>query len=259
MAFQVNTNIAALNVYNSLGAHQTKANSALARISSGLKASGAGDIASQGTAASLNQSMLANQSSAIQVQYAISQLQSADAIYGELISLSQRGIQVASQGLVSGADFAAVDAQVQAIQAGLVSIQANSLFNGVDPLTEAAEPNVGGAALTVTPTAPTTIPTIAAIADTGKAGDAVDDFVAVIDQTVSDRATNAGNIASLQNTLQVLNAMAANDAAGMSQFQDTDIALEMMNLTSANIMTEAATAMLAQAMQMPNTVLRLLQ
>jgi flagellin len=59
--------------------------------------------------------------------------------------------------------------------------------------------------------------------------------------------------------LQVLNAMAANDAAGMSQFQDTDIALEMMNLTSANIMTEAASAMLAQAMQMPNTVLRLLQ
>jgi len=32
-----------------------------------------------------------------------------------------------------------------------------------------------------------------------------------------------------------------------------------MNLTAANIMTEAATAMLAQAMQMPNGVLKLLQ
>jgi len=259
MGFQVSANFAALNAYNSLGAHQTKASSALVRISSGLKASGAGDIASQGTAAALNQSMLANQSSAIQVQYALSQLQSADAIYGELISLSQRGIQVASQGLVAGADFAAVDAQVQAIQVGLDSIQTNSLFNGVDPLTEAAAPNVGGAALTVTPPVPTAIPTVAAITTTTLAGDAVDDFVAVIDSTVDDRATNAGNIASLQNTLQVLNAMVANDAAGMSQFQDTDIALEMMNLTSANIMTDAATAMLAQAMQMPNSVLRLLQ
>jgi flagellin-like hook-associated protein FlgL len=33
----------------------------------------------------------------------------------------------------------------------------------------------------------------------------------------------------------------------------------MMSLTSANIMTEAATAMLAQAMQLPNAVLKLLQ
>ncbi len=42
-------------------------------------------------------------------------------------------------------------------------------------------------------------------------------------------------------------------------FENTDIAKEMMNLTAANIMTEAATAMLAQAMQMPNSVLKLLQ
>jgi flagellin-like hook-associated protein FlgL len=33
----------------------------------------------------------------------------------------------------------------------------------------------------------------------------------------------------------------------------------MMNLTSANIMTDAATAMLAQAMQLPTSVLNLLK
>jgi flagellin-like hook-associated protein FlgL len=33
----------------------------------------------------------------------------------------------------------------------------------------------------------------------------------------------------------------------------------MMNLTAANIMTEAATAMLAQAMQLPTGVLNLLK
>jgi len=47
--------------------------------------------------------------------------------------------------------------------------------------------------------------------------------------------------------------------AGVSAAQDTDIAQEMITLTSANIMTEAATAMLAQAMQSNNTVLRLFQ
>jgi flagellin len=47
--------------------------------------------------------------------------------------------------------------------------------------------------------------------------------------------------------------------AGIGQAQDADIAKEMMSLTSANIMTEAATAMLSQAMQLPNSVLKLLQ
>ncbi|MBT5502240.1 MAG: flagellin, partial [Actinobacteria bacterium] len=64
---------------------------------------------------------------------------------------------------------------------------------------------------------------------------------------------------ALQNALQALNAVSANELAGLGQVQDTDIATEMMSLTSANIMTEAATAMLAQAMQMPNSVLKLLQ
>ena len=76
---------------------------------------------------------------------------------------------------------------------------------------------------------------------------------------IDARATNAGNLASLQNSLQALNSVAANESAGVGQAQDTDIAKEMMNLTSANIMTEAATAMLAQAMQLPNSVLKLLQ
>jgi len=53
--------------------------------------------------------------------------------------------------------------------------------------------------------------------------------------------------------------VSANELSALGQAQDTDIATEMMNLTSANIMTEAATAMLAQAMQMPNSVLKLLQ
>ena len=68
-----------------------------------------------------------------------------------------------------------------------------------------------------------------------------------------------GNISALQNALQVLNSVAATELVGIGEVQDTDIATEMMNLTSANIMTEAATAMLAQAMQLPNNVLKLLQ
>ena len=84
-------------------------------------------------------------------------------------------------------------------------------------------------------------------------------FTTALSLIVDGRAENAAYIAAFQSTLQVLNSTAANELAAISQVENTDIAKEMMNLTAANIMTEAATAMLAQAMQMPNSVLKLLQ
>jgi flagellin len=261
MVYQVNSNVAALNVYNNLGVHQAKSAAALARISSGLKAAGGGDVASQGTAATISASMQATQSSISQVQSSINQLQAADAAYGELIALGQKGLEVASRGADAGADITAINAQAQALKAGITSIQANTEFNGA-VFTTASTPNVGGGAFTATPTV-ATAPTVAgASVGAATAADAVTSagsFTTYIAATVDIRATNAGNLASLQNTLQVLNSVAANELAGISQAQDTDIAKEMMSLTSANIMTEAATAMLAQAMQLPNSVLKLLQ
>jgi flagellin len=268
MPFQVNSNVAALQVYNHLGVHQAKASASLARISSGLKSAGGGDVASTGTATTISANMQATQSSISQVQYQINLLQAADTAYGELIALGQKGVEVASRGPDSGADISALWSQLTAIVAGITSIQDNSQFNGA-LLTAARAPDVGANPLTVTPA-------FAAVDATGVAGLHVDganagaataaniastlgEFNTWITSTVDNRATNAGRIASLQNTLQVLNSVAANELSAISQVQDTDIATEMMSLTSANILTEAATAMLAQAMQLPNSVLQLLQ
>jgi len=258
MVYIVNSNAAALNVYNNLGTHQAKASNALARISSGLKAAGGGDVASQGAAAEINSKLQATQSNISQVQSAINQLQAADAAYGELIALGQKGLEVASRGADAGADFSALDAQATALKAGITSIQTSTEFNG-GLLTVASAPNVGAAALTVTPAfaaAPTLTAPITTAATAATAATDFSDFVA---DTVDERATNAGNLASLQNTLQVLNAVATNEMTAIGQAQDTDIAKEIMNLTSANIMTQAATSMLAQAMQLPNGILKLLQ
>jgi len=265
MAFQINSNVTALNVYNNLGAHQAKSSAALARISSGLKAAGGGDIASQGTAATLNAALQATQSSISQVQSAISRLQAADAALGETIALAQKGVEIASRGTDAGADLSALHAALTANSAGIASIRANTQFNGTALNGTAVTVDVGadtsGVSITVTPTF-TAAPTVTALAATPIAANITSTLTAYntfVEATIDNRATNAGNIASLQNTLQVLNSVAANETAGIGQAQDTDIAKEMMNLTSANIMTEAATAMLAQAMQLPNSVLKLIQ
>jgi flagellin len=249
MVYQVNSNVSALNVYNNLGVHQAKSAASLARISSGLKAAGGGDVASQGTAATINVAMQATQSSISQVQSAINRLQAADAAYGELIALGQKGIETFSRNSDAGADTSAITAQMTALVAGITSIQDQTEFGGADLFTlPTLTPDVGGGTFTATPTVAT-----------APAATTVATYNTYIASTVDIRATNAGNLASLQNTLQVLNSVAANELSGISQAQDTDIAKEMMNLTSANIMTEAATAMLAQAMQLPNSVLKLLQ
>ena len=258
MVYQVNSNVAALNVYNNLSVHQAKSSASLARISSGLKAAGGGDIASQGTAATLNAALQGTQSAISQVQNAINQLQAADAAYGELIALGQKGLEVSSRGADAGADFSALNTQAAALKAGITSIQTNTQFNGA-VFTTASTPNVGVSTFTATPTVAAAPTLTAPISNATTAATAAGDFTTYIAATVDIRATNAGNLAALQNTLQVLNSVTANELAGVGQAQDTDIAKEMMNLTSANIMTEAATAMLAQAMQLPNSVLKLLQ
>ena len=152
-------------------------------------------------------------------------------------------------------------AQLTAIEVGISSIQDNTQFNGA-VFTTALTPDMGVGTLTVTPgnaADPTIAGATARAASAANIATTATNMATFVAATVDIRATNAANIATLQNSLQVLNSTAANELAGVGQAQDTDIAKEMMSLTSANIMTEAATAMLAQAMQLPNSVLKLLQ
>ena len=259
MVYQVSSNIAALNAYNNLSVHQAKSSAALARISSGLKAASGGDTASLGIAATINSSMQANLSGVNQVQSAITQLQATDAVLGELISLAQKGIEIATRATDSGADISALQAAMTANQSGITKITSDTQFNGAALTGQALNVDIGGTALDLKTTLATAPAYTFSATVAGNLTTAVGTYNTYIEASIDLRAKVSANIAFMQNSLQVLNAVATNEADGISQAQDTDIAKEMMNLTSANIMTEAATAMLAQAMQLPNSVLKLLQ
>jgi len=257
MGFQVSPNTAALQVYNNLAVHQVSSSQSLAKISSGLKAAGGTDVASLGAANALKINYQATQSAITDVQNAINTLRVADQIYAEAIALGQNGLEVANRAADANADTSATTAQLGKITAGIASVLAGE-FNGGTVLGTALTPKVdaSGNTLTVTPalfangnTPPTNDP----------ATDDVAGYTAFVQAVIDDRAENAANLAVLQSTLQLLNASAMNEMAGVSAAQDTDIAQEMITLTSANIMTEAATAMLAQAMQSNNAILRLFQ
>jgi len=63
----------------------------------------------------------------------------------------------------------------------------------------------------------------------------------------------------LEFTMQNLDVASENLDAAMSRIRDADMAKEMMRFHQANIMTQAAVAMVAQANQSPQAVLELLQ
>ena len=76
-------------------------------------------------------------------------------------------------------------------------------------------------------------------------------------------STSRANLGAYQNrfehTISNLSVTAENLSASESRIRDTDMAQEMVSFTRAQILTQAGTAMLAQANQAPQQVLQLLR
>jgi len=70
-------------------------------------------------------------------------------------------------------------------------------------------------------------------------------------------------LGAIQNQMEYavnnVNELSANLTAARSRIVDTDYATETASLTKGQILQQAATAMLAQANQMPNVILSLLK
>ncbi len=97
------------------------------------------------------------------------------------------------------------------------------------------------------------------IADQASAATAVDKIKAAIN-TVSDvRGTLGATQNRLDHTINNLSVMTENIQDAESTIRDVDVAEEMMAYTKNNILIQSAQAMLAQANQVPQGVLQLLQ
>ena len=80
---------------------------------------------------------------------------------------------------------------------------------------------------------------------------------------VENLSTQRSLLGAYQNqieyTVSNVTELSANLSAARSNVQDTDYASETASLTKGQILQQAATAMLAQAHQMPNVILSLLK
>ena len=90
-----------------------------------------------------------------------------------------------------------------------------------------------------------------------------DAAIATIDGAIKSLSSERSSLGAIQNrlehTIKNLDNAAENLQAAESRIRDVDMAKEMMEFTRQTILQQAATAMLAQANQAPQTVLQLLR
>jgi flagellin len=85
----------------------------------------------------------------------------------------------------------------------------------------------------------------------------------MLDSAIANVSTARSTLGATQNRFEHivanLSVAAENLTSSESRVRDTDMSLEMVSFTRNQIMNQAGTAMLAQANQIPQSVLKLLQ
>lgn len=157
----------------------------------------------------------------------------------------------------------------QAVSGGAAAVSADT--HGTVTLTSTSSSGIvigGGAAasagLSTGTTAPTTVSSVDSIAniDISTAAGA-QKALATIDGALGQINDSRASMGALQNrfttTISNLQSSSENMSAARSRIQDTDFAAESANMTRNQILQQAGTAMLAQANQLPNSVMSLLR
>jgi flagellin len=264
MAAIINTNIASLNLQKSLSTSQAQLNTAMERLSSGLRVNrAADDAAGLGIATTLDSNIRGMQVAARNLNDAVSFSQVQESALGAQTELLQRMRELSVQsknGSLSSTDRTNLNTEWVALNTEVAVIGAKA-FNGNNLFGNAITYQIGAATGdTVASSALTAVTTIGGdITSAANASTAM----GAIDTALGTINTNRSTLGALQSRLNSIGGSLAasieNSTAARSRIMDADYAQETSNLTRGQILQQAGTAMLTQANSMPNIVLSLLK
>ncbi len=276
---RINTNIAAMNTYSRLTAANTAKTNSLAKLSSGSRINKAGDDAAGLAISEKMKSQIGGLTQAKRnAQDGISLVQTAEGALNESHSILERMRDLAVQGAndtLTSDDRSSINKELTALHQELTRIASTTEFNTKNLLNTADNGftfQIGAnenQTLTVTigkmdgttllKSDATKFIIDSKASNVRKAGG----MISVIDKAiakVSDQRAALGAVQNrLEHTINNLTATNENLSDANSRIRDVDMAEEMMTFTKSNILSQAATSMLAQANAMPNSVLNLLQ
>ena len=277
MASVINTNLNSLIAQRNLDTSQNAYTTAMTRLSSGMRINSGADDASGLAIATQMTSQVNGMNVAIRNSNdAISFSQTADGGLSSINDSLQRMREIAVQGANGTTSNASLAAEFSQLQSEITRVAGSTNFNGSNTLGATAAAGITfqvGAGTTandsvkvtgVDLTAATSQTAIAAGA-TIKVDNVADSTAAItqIDSAISEISSARATYGAVDNRFTAivsnLQSGVVNQSAAQSRIMDTDYAAETANLTRAQILQQAGTAMLAQANSQPNGVLALLR
>ena len=268
----INTNNASINAQRNLSASQASLTTSMQRLSSGLRINSAKDDAAGLAIAERMNSLVRGTNVAIRnANDAISLTQTAEGAVSKIGDMLQRMRELAVQSANATNttdDRANLHAEFEQMAQEVTRTALNTKFNGQAVIGSQAgglDYQVGANSIDQVRVTTSNVATITSTVTTGNITSAPNASSAMAN---IDTALNAINVeralyGAVQNRFEAviatLQISAENTAAAKGRIVDADFAVETANLSRAQILQQAGSAMLAQANQLPQQVLQLLR
>ncbi len=283
----INTNLVSLNAQRSLSTSQSQLATSMQRLSSGLRVNSAkDDAAGLAIAERMNTQVRGMNVAMRNANDGISMAQVGEGALGKVGDLFQRMRELAVQsanGTNTGADRISLNEEFVQLAQEATRTLGGTQFNGqnilattnnstfqigannstdIDQITVTSfdwasntdiTATLGSAVITGTD-----IPTVQ-ITDIPNSQAAISAIDAAINAINSQRAELGAVQNRFENVVSTLMVSSENQSAARSRIMDADYAAETANLSRAQILQQAGNAMVAQANQLPQQVLSLLQ
>jgi flagellin len=267
MSLRITHNVEAMNSYNALSKTSAAISKSMQRLSSGYRInSAADDAAGLGISESMRSQIRGLGQAQKNIQDGTSMVQTAEGNLDEVHSMLQRVRELAVQyknGSLDNNARTSIQNEVNQLASEISRIGSSASFNGINLLSSATTVSFQVGAndgqqigVTFINLASTVGTSYSSLSTTGTAD------ITEIDQAITAVSTARATFGAVQNRLDHSLSVAAsyqeNLTSAESRIRDVDMADEMVALTKNQILSQAGTAMLSQANQAPQSVLRLL-
>jgi flagellin len=280
----IGTNVASLRASNASTSANMALSTSMERLSTGKRINSAKDDAAGLAISSSMTAQIKGMNQAIRNSNdGIALAQTAEGSLSEVNNMLQRMRELAVQsasGTYQKTDRDNLETEIDALQAQITDVVTNSKFNGVTLFGAAADTTVNiqtgtsgtgttdQVAITIGKLEKTTAAAASTVSITGAdaagaGAAAARSALTTIDAALAEVSSVRAGLGASQNRLQsVVNNLTTNSTNltdAKSRIEDADFSTETTALAKAQILSQASTAMLAQANQSQQGVLKLLQ
>jgi flagellin len=260
MALTVNTNTDAMNASLNLNQTENNLQAAMRHLSSGLRInSAADDVAGYAISQRLQSQVNGLNQARLNSQDAVSLAQTAQGALSDVANMLQRVRELAVQyanGTTSASDKEAIEAEAGQLKEEIKRVGETTQFNGVNLLKEEAKIAFQVGANEKEQIEVTTIALAKAVEKASVKE------IKTIEESISAVTKSAGEFGAVQNRIQYtetnLEIYSQNLSSAVSGIVDVNMAAEMTEFTKDQVLQQAGVAILAQANQIPDAVLKLL-